>query len=50
MSAFSLLHTIPGEIGSLYPGARSNDPLIVDMPRKAAKGSSIFPYRSSRVE
>src|SRR5438132_10677898 len=39
-----------GGSGPSIPGARSNVPPIIDWPRKAARGSTIFPYRSSRVE
>src|SRR5712692_9667255 len=39
-----------GVSGPYIMGARSNVPPIIDWPRKAARGSTIFPYRSSRVE
>ncbi len=46
----SFLHTLLGVSGPSIPGARSNVPPIVDWPRKAARGRTIFLYRSSRVE
>src|SRR5713101_3009987 len=39
-----------GVSGPYIMGARSNVPPIIDWPRKAARGSTIFPYRSNRVE
>ncbi len=40
----------PGGVGSLYNGCSKHVPPIIDWPRKAAQGRTIFPYRSSRVE
>jgi len=42
--------TTPGGIGSFYNGCSKHVPPIIDWPRKAAKGRTIFPYRSSRME
>ncbi len=46
----SLSRETPGDIGSFYNGCSKHVPPIIDWPRKAAKGSTIFLYRSSRVE
>jgi hypothetical protein len=46
----SLSRETPGGSGPYITGARSNVPPIVDWPRKAARGRTIFFYRSSRVE
>src|SRR6266567_4819372 len=48
--ALPFLHIFLGVSGPYIPGARSNGPPIVDWPRKEARGSTIFLYRSSRVE
>ncbi len=40
----------PGSVGSFYNGCSKHVPPIIDWLRKAAKGRTIFAYRSSRVE
>src|SRR6266702_1581638 len=45
-----LSQTLPGGLGSLYNGCSKHVPPIVDWPRKAARGRTLFLYRSSRVE
>ena len=40
----------PGGVGSLYNGCSKHVPPIIDWPRKAARGSTIYSCRSSRVE
>ncbi len=46
----SLSAETPGGVGSLYNGCSKHVPPIVDWTRKEARGSTIFSYRSSRVE
>ncbi len=46
----SFLHKLLGVSGPYITGGRPHVPPIVDWPRKAARGSTIFWYRSSRVE
>ena len=48
--ALPFLQKLLGVSGPYIAGARSNVPPIIDWPRKAARGRTIFPYRSSRVE
>ena len=49
-SRVSFSRETPGGVGSLYNGCSQHVPPIIDWPRKAAKGSPIIVYRSSRVE
>jgi len=46
----SFLEKPPGGIGSIYNGCSKHVPPIIDWTRKAARGRTIFSYRSSRVE
>jgi hypothetical protein len=46
----SFSSALPGSVGSFYTGCSKQRPSNHRLAQEAAKGRTIFPYRSSRVE